>query len=144
MSTPEAILIVDDDSLEADLIDRGFRKAGFNHPVRVVTSGDDARSYLRGDGPYAERDKYPLPRLMILDHRMAGESGWDVLRWVRQQPELQTLVVVVFSGSDDPQVRNQALELGANAYHIKPQDSEEYQSTLKRVGEFWLVRPHLT
>jgi len=144
VSGREAILIVNDDSLEGDLITRAFRKAGFNNTVRVLTSGEEARSYLRGDGHYGDRQKFPMPRLMILDHRMAGDSGWEILRWVRAEPELRTLVVIVFSGSEDPAGEKQALHLGANAYHRKPDDSEGYEATLKRIGEFWLLGPELT
>ena len=137
----EAILVVDDDPVEAELITRAFRKAGFGNLVRVAAGCDKAKSYLRGDGLHADREKFPLPRLMILDHGMAGETGREVLKWVRQNAALRNLVVIVFSGSDDPDVEQQALRLGANGYHKKPQNWEEYEAILRSLGELWLRGP---
>jgi CheY-like chemotaxis protein len=138
-----AILIVDDEALEAELITRGFRKAGFENPVRVATGSEEAKAYLCAEGPYGDREKFPRPRLVILDHRMAGASGWEVLKWMRRDESFKEIAVVVFSGSDDPQLEAEALELGANAYHKKPQSSEDYDGILKRLGEFWLLGPGL-
>jgi len=133
------ILIIDDDSAEAELIVRAFRKSGFDNPMHAVTDGDEAKKYLRGEGQYLDRKRFPFPRLVLLDHRMPGTSGWEVLQWFRKDPQFMQLVVVIFSGSHNPDDEKRALELGANAFHIKPQSSEEYESVLKRVAEFWLL-----
>ena len=134
-----AVLIIDDDSAEAELIVRAFRKSGFENPVHAVTDGDEAKKYLRGEGQYLDRKRFPMPRLILLDHRMPGTGGWEVLQWLRKDPQFMQLFVIIFSGSHNPEDERKALELGANGFHIKPQSSEEYEAVLKRLGQFWLL-----
>ena len=79
---------------------------------RFETIGDPggALRYLGGEGQYANRTKFPFPDLILLDHKMPGD-GWEIIEWVRQRPELRSLPVVVFSGSDDPNHQKKALAL---------------------------------
>ncbi len=138
MKTGRAILIVDDDATEAMLIARAFRKAGLENPTHTVLDADEAKNYLKGNGKYADREQFPMPGLVLLDQSLPGAAEWEVLRWIRAEPALKTTAVVVFSGSENPQHMTGAIELGANAYQVKPQDSDEYQAVLKRVAEQWL------
>jgi Response regulators consisting of a CheY-like receiver domain and a winged-helix DNA-binding domain len=143
-SPTRPILVVDDDSNEVQLIGRALRKAGFDSQLQVACTAEEALDYLQGNGKYANREEFPIPALVVLDHKMPGSSDWEVLRWVRSQPKFQALVVVIFSGSDDPQNEKKAYELGANAYHIKPQSFEEYTQVVRRIGEFWIARGGLS
>lgn len=69
---------------------------------------------------------------------MLGMSGFEVLGWVRKQPQFASLPVVVFTGSEYPGDRQKAEDLGANAYEINPQASEEFIQVVKKIGDFWL------
>jgi len=132
------ILLVDDSPQDAELVERALREAGFDNPIHPVQRAEDAIRYLSGEGEYADRAKFPLPRLMLLDPRMVGVSGWEVLEWVRKRPSLRFLPVIVFSGSGYSGDAEKARQLGANAYEVKPQAFEELVQVVKRVGEFWL------
>src|SRR5438094_370824 len=110
------ILLADDSANNAEFIKRAFRAAGYDNPIQAVCRGEEAIEYLKGEGEYSDRAKFPLPALLLLDTRMTGISGWEVLRWVRQQPEFASLFVVVFTGSEYPGDRQKAQDLGANAY----------------------------
>ena len=129
--------MVEDSGNDAALIRVAFRKAGFEERFQTVGRPGEALRYLKGEGEYADRAKFPFPDLILLDHKMPGD-GWEVIEWVRAQPKLELLPVVVFSGSDDPNHQKKALELGANAYHVKPQSFERFTATVKRICEFWL------
>ena len=131
------ILVVEDSGNDAALIRVAFRKAGFEDYFQTVGRPAEALRYLRGEGEYADRKKFPFPDLILLDHKMPGD-GWEIIEWVRQQRELAHLPVVVFSGSEDPNHQKKAYDLGANAYHIKPHNLEEFTETVKRIGELWL------
>ena len=131
------ILVVEDSGDDAVLIRVAFRKAGFDDPFQTVGHPGEALRYLKGEGEYADRVRFPFPDLILLDHKMPGD-GWEVIEWVRQQRELAYLPVVVFSGSEDPNHQKKAYDLGANAYHIKPHNLEEFTETLKKIGELWL------
>jgi len=137
--TKPVILVVDDDSRDALLITRAFRESGFPHIVHVVTSAVDALKYLCGDEPYGDRLKFPTPDLVTLDSRMPESGDWEVLVWVRQQSELRKLPVVIFCGSGRASDEKLALDLGANAYHLKPHDFDEFVRTVGRIGRKWLA-----
>jgi CheY-like chemotaxis protein len=83
-----------------------------------MTDGEETIAYLKGDGKYADRRKYPLPDLLLLDLKMPRLDGFQVLQWLRANP-FPRLVVAVLSGSDDPEQMAQALDLGAHFFHTK-------------------------
>jgi len=131
------VLVIEDSAQDAGLIRIAFEKAGFDNPVRVLHDPQEALRYLAAEGEYSDRGACPMPGLVMLDHKMPGD-GWPVIEYVRSRADLEWLPVVVFSGSDDPIHQEKARSLGANAYHVKPQDFGEFIGTIKRIGDFWL------
>ena len=117
---PPAILLVDDNPHDVVLLRLAFRRVGIIDPIKLVKNGVEALRYLRGEGPYADRHLYPQPTLMLLDLKMPLGSGFDVLRWVRQQPAFENLTIVVMSGSKVNDDLRQAYQLGADSYLVKP------------------------
>src|SRR2546422_1379981 len=91
MLNGEFILLVDDNPDDVLLIQRAFHKAGVRDALKVVRDGDQAIQYLSGSGPYADRQSFPLPFLVLLDLKMPGTDGFDVLEWTRAQPEFKRL-----------------------------------------------------
>ena|ERR1051326_6608859 len=132
------VLLADDNANNAELIRMSFRKAGYDNPIQGFCRGEEAIEYLKGEGEYSDRAKFPLPALLLLDTRMPGLSGWDVLKWVRQQSQFASLPIVVFTGSEYPGDRQKAEDLGANAYLVKPQTFVEFTNAVKKIADFWL------
>lgn len=97
-----------------------FELARIPDTVRGVKNGEEAIRYLRGEGPYADRATHPLPELVLLDLRLPGMHGFEVLRWIRQQPKLAKLPVVVVTGMETASDARRAQELGASAFMTKP------------------------
>ncbi|MCK5545342.1 MAG: response regulator, partial [Desulfobulbaceae bacterium] len=89
------ILLVEDNPNDVILIERAFRKANIANPLQRVTDGEQAVAYLAGERPYAERARCPLPVLMLLDLKLPRKSGLEVLEWLRDQPSLKRLPVIV-------------------------------------------------
>ncbi len=114
------ILLVDDSENDALLMCTVFDRAGLGQPLRFARDGDQAIAYLRGDGVYRDRAQFPLPTVMLLDLNMPGKNGFDVLRWVRQEPALKRLCVYVLSASSREEDIQRACDLGANSYLVKP------------------------
>src|SRR5258708_6182024 len=131
-SLKRTILLADDSYDNAELVRVAFRKAGYDNPIQAVCRGEEAVDYLKGEGKYADREVFPLPHLVLLDTRMPGMSGWEVLRWVRQQPGFELLPVIVFTGSERPGDKQKAEALGANAYETKPQAFDEFVQVIKK------------
>ena len=120
MAEDKLILLVEDNDDDVSLIERAFRKAQIENRVVVVNDGDEALSYLNGEGVYADRVAHPLPSLVLLDLKMPRRNGFEVLSWIRSQPGLKDLQVVILTGSLEKKDVSRASELGANSFLIKP------------------------
>ncbi len=133
------ILLAEDNSTDALMIRRAFRKANLLNPIQVVDDGDKAVAYLSGQGPYADREKCPFPVLLLLDLKLPRRSGLEVLEWLRQQKSLKRLPVVVLTSSKESSDVNRAYDLGANSYLVKPVDFDPLLEMVKALGLYWLV-----
>src|SRR5262245_1216474 len=102
MNAKQTILLVDDSEDDLLLMKHAFQAADFKPAVRTVNNAEDAIAYLTGDGLYGHRDKYPLPTVMLLDLNMPRMTGFDLLSWVRRQPLMKRLSIIVFSASARP------------------------------------------
>lgn len=120
----ETVLLVEDNPGDALLIQRAFRKANLSNPIQIVKDGEEAVAYLAGQNIYADRGRWPLPGLILLDLKLPRKSGFEVLAWLRQQLELKHLPVVVLTASKAPADLKRAYDLGANSYLVKPVTSE--------------------
>ena len=131
------ILHVEDDPNDVLLVQRALKKA--NAPVQIhsVNDGDGALAYLNGADHFADREKSPLPDLVLLDLKMPRKSGLEVLGWIREQSKFKRTIVVVFTSSKHDQDINRAYELGANSYLVKPVGFESLLETMKEVIHYW-------
>jgi CheY-like chemotaxis protein len=118
----QPILLVENNQDDILLILRAFQRASVNRRVQAVTSGMDAAAYLQGAPPYGDREKHPLPALVLLDIKIPGMDGFEVLRWIRRQGQFFELCVVMLTASDHISDANQAYHLGANSFLVKPLD----------------------
>jgi CheY-like chemotaxis protein len=91
------VLIAEDIENDLVMLRRAFRQASIMAPIQYVTDGEQAIAYLKGEGKFARRDEFPLPDLLLLDLKMPRKSGFDVLEWLRTQPSLRHLRVVVLT-----------------------------------------------
>jgi CheY-like chemotaxis protein len=140
------ILVADDDSGDVLLLQRAFRKANLANPLHVVPDGEAAIEYLAGAGPYSNRDDHPLPVLLLLDLKMPRKSGFEVLEWIRSQPGLRRLRVVILSSSGQSADVDRAHDLGANSYLVKPPTFADLVAMVENLGAYWMImaeRPEL-
>ena len=138
-----AILLVEDDEADIFLLRRAFRNARIANPLIEVRDGQAAIQYLSGEGDYADRARYPIPFLILLDLRLPKLSGFEVIAWMRDQPQLANLIVVVLTASDHVPDVTRARDLGANSYLVKPGNFEELVEMVKRIKGRWLLLDRL-
>jgi CheY-like chemotaxis protein len=138
----KTILLVEDEPTDAFFFSHCVKKAGLAHPVQIAQDGREALDYLKGSGQFADREKYPLPCLVILDLKLPHTTGFEVLEHLRQHPKLRSLIVVVLTSSSSHQDIEKAYELGAKAYLIKPTDSHQLLQIVKALSDFWLTHNH--
>jgi len=131
------VLLVEDDLNDIFLVKRAFKIAKMENPLQVVTDGQEAIQYLRGDGKYSDRTAHPLPKLIVMDIKMPRKTGFEVLEWVKRDGPLRRIPVIIVSSSDNPTDINRAYELGANAYMVKPVDFKEVEHLFSSITHYW-------
>ena len=134
----KVILLAEDEEDYVLLIRKAFRQADIPTVLHVVDSGKELRMYLEGKAKYADREEYPLPDLLLVDIKLPGYSGLEVLSWVRAEPGLCRLRVIVLTSSDRIKDVNDAYRLGANSFLVKPYDFMDLVRLATLVEEFWL------
>jgi len=128
---------VEDNPDDAFFVERAFKKVGMAGMLRTVSHGEEAVEYLLGRGQFKNEREYPPPELMLLDLKLPRMSGFEVLEWLREQPRLKRLPVVVLSSSAQDSDVNKAYELGANSYLVKPISFEDLVDMLGTLGHYW-------
>ena len=129
------ILLADDDADYALLVQEALHQAGMFNPVELVSNGLEAVEFLKGEGPYAHLGHHQPPAMVILDLRLPIKHGYDVLRWIRRQPELKTVPVVILSGSGFENEARTAYDLGASVYLVKPTQFQHLVQSIERLRD---------
>ncbi|HXT11973.1 MAG TPA: response regulator [Candidatus Angelobacter sp.] len=132
------ILLAEDEDDYVFLIRKAFSEANIQNPLQVVSTGTEAMAYLKGEGKFANRDEYPVPDLLLLDLRLPGFSGFEIIGWVRSHASLSGLRIIVLTSSDQMRDVNDAYRLGANSFLMKPYDFQDLVYFSKLIQEYWL------
>lgn len=131
------MLLFEDDDNDAFLLQRALKKANINNPVRRVTDGQEGIDYLAGVGPYADRGKFPFPRVVLLDLKMPRKGGIEVLEWMKSHPEFKVIPTIIFTASKEQQDVAMSYGLGANCFITKPSKFEDLEHLMHILHEFW-------
>ena len=127
---PNRILHVEDSADDVTLVGLAFRKAGIPVEIEVAYDGDQAVDVL------ASRTS-PLPHCVLLDIKLPTKTGLELLSWIRSQPRLKRLPVVMLTSSQLPKDINDAYDLGANSYLVKPPSLEMLVSLAQTIAHYW-------
>ena len=136
------ILLVEDDTGSVFFFQHVAEKIGMTNPLHVATDGQEALNYLEGIGEFADRHKFPLPGLVLLDLKLPRASGFDVLRRIRASANLRKLIVIMLTASASDNDVQEAYALGANAYLVKPLQLEHLEAIARTIKDFWLTHNH--
>jgi CheY-like chemotaxis protein len=133
------ILHVEDDPNDALLFQHACRKAGVRFELHAVSDGDEAISYLRGTESFSDRNKHPMPELILLDLKMPRLSGFDLLAWLRQEATFKKLPVIVLTSSNHETDVKRAYDLGANSYLVKPVGFDALVEVARTIHGYWMT-----
>jgi CheY-like chemotaxis protein len=135
----KTILIVEDTEDDVFFLKRALKDSGIEHPFNVVVDGQQALDYFQGKGEYADRSKHPLPFLVLLDLKLPYVMGLDVLKWIREQPEHNSTLIVVLTSSQQNRDMEETFRLGGNAYMIKPPSRAKLLEMIENLRDKWLA-----
>ena len=132
------ILLADDSIDERFLAERALNRI-LAPPscVRVVSCGEEAISYMIGEGKFSDREAYPFPTLVITDLKMPHGDGFHILEFLRENPAWSVVPRVVFSASDHEDDIRTAFLLGASAYHVKSSTMAEMEAEMRQILSYW-------
>jgi CheY-like chemotaxis protein len=133
---PGTVLIADDGPDDLQLTRRVVAAVCPELCIKSVMSSEEMISYLEGENWFSNRSDFPYPIFVLLDLRMPGMRGFDVLRWLRDHPPHNILPVVVLTVSGEPVVVQRAYELGARSFLTKPIKPDELREITSRFQEW--------
>ena len=133
------ILLVDDNKMDVALSLDAFREAHLANKVQVAHDGTEALQYLFGEGEYSDRGIYPIPDIILLDLKMPGISGQDVLKKLKNTEKLKRIPVIILTSSKDEGDRAMSYDLGANSYLVKPVSFDGFINVIKTVTNYWIT-----
>lgn len=142
-SAKATVLYVEDDPNDRLFVERAFKKAGIPIELHAVASGEEAVSYLSAGGAYSDRERFPAPVFVLLDLKLTGMSGFDILEWARKQAESKLLPIAILTSSREGADVKRAYEAGATTYFVKPADTEDLHALIKTLAGYWFVHAML-
>ena len=132
------ILQVEDTEEDVLLMEYAFKESGLAAMLRAVPHGRAAMDYISGGEQYEDRSRFPLPHLILLDWKLPGIGGLEVLQWIRNDSEQKNVPVIVLTSSAQTHDVEAAYSSGANAFITKPSGVLELIEMLRALNVFWL------
>lgn len=133
---PIEVLLVEDDPGDVLMTREAFADYKIANRLTVVTNGEDALAYMHKQGAFADA---PTPDLVLLDLNLPRRNGREVLRDVKQDPDLRRVPVVVLTTSDAEEDILASYDLHANAYVRKPVDFEQFVAAVRAIDDFFIT-----
>jgi CheY-like chemotaxis protein len=133
------ILLVEDDPDDLELTRRALQEERVCNMIHIARDGEEALDFLFCRGAFRDRDPKCQPKLILLDLKLPKVDGLEVLREIRRNPRTKILPVVILTSSKQESDMVQGYCLGVNSYIQKPVDFDQFRSTVKRLGYYWLV-----
>ena len=133
------VLHVEDDPNDVLLVQRAIRKAKLALQLTCVSDGELALAYLAGEEIYGDRERFPIPSLILLDLKIPRRSGLEVLQWLRSHPGLKRIPVAVLTSSRHERDIDAAYEAGANSYLVKPVGFDALLGLVELLHTYWFV-----
>lgn len=142
----KCILLVEDNTDDEILTMMAFKENNIMNTIMVAHDGVEALDYLFATGKFANRDRYQLPQVVLLDLKLPKIDGLEILHQIRTNELTRLLPVVILTSSKEDMDMFQSYQFGANSYIRKPVDFEQFSQSIKQLGLYWLVlneTPHI-
>jgi Response regulators consisting of a CheY-like receiver domain and a winged-helix DNA-binding domain len=139
MEMQAQILLVEDNHMDVVLTLDAFREAKLKNKVNVARNGQEALDYLFGHGKFSDRKEYPMPTLILLDLKMPGIDGFEVLRQIKRTEILKRIPVIILTSSKEEGDRALTYDIGANSYLLKPVSFDGFVSVVKKIEDYWFT-----
>ncbi len=136
------ILLVEDNPADIELTLLALQAHKLANRICVVRDGAEALDFLFCRGAHSQRKPYEAPRLVLLDLKLPKVNGLEVLKEIKNDPELRTIPVVALTSSKEERDLIESYQLGVNSYIQKPVDFDQFRKVVGQAGLYWLVVNH--
>jgi CheY-like chemotaxis protein len=136
---PSDILLVEDEPAHAELTKRAIRKAGNANRIHVASDGENALDYLHNRGKYEDKVKYPMPGLILLDIKLPGIDGIEILKKIKEDPLLKRIPVIMLTTSERDEDIVRSYDYYANSYLTKPVGFKEFEEKIMQIDFYWMI-----
>lgn len=137
MEKTAILLLVEDNPMDVALTLDAFTQAKLKNRMMVARNGQEALDYLFGREKYADRKLFPMPNLILLDLKMPGIDGFEVLRQIKQTEKLRRIPVVILTSSKEEGDRTMSYDIGANSYLLKPISFDGFIEVVRKIDDYW-------
>jgi CheY-like chemotaxis protein len=131
------LLVVEDSNEDFEALQRLLRKSPVSIPIQRCVNGEQALAFLYRTGSYVDREITPRPGLIVLDLNLPGTDGREVLRRIKQDTNLKTIPVVVFTTSNNPKDIEDCYKYGVNSYIVKPINFAQLKQDIQTLVDYW-------
>jgi len=139
MDKEALILLVEDNKMDVALTLDAFREARLDNKIQVAHNGEEALEYLFGEGDFADRNSYPLPNIILLDLKMPGIDGFEVLRRIKNTEGIKRIPIIILTSSKEEGDRAMSYDHGANSYLVKPVSFDDFLEVVKKITDYWIT-----
>jgi CheY-like chemotaxis protein len=131
------ILLVEDNEADIKLTLIAFESGNFPNRIHVVQDGEEALNYIYGRGNFEDREKYPVPDIILLDINLPKFNGFTVLKQLKNDPEFHKIPVIILTSSSYENDIASSYNFGATSYIQKPVDFEEFYEIVSGFNTYW-------
>jgi len=133
------ILLVEDNPDDVELTRRALKKGKVANNLYIVRDGEEALDFLFHKGEYADKKKYRIPGLILLDINLPKRNGIEVLQKIKTEPILKRVPVIMLTTSKRDEDIIQSYDLGVNSYIMKPVEFDKFIQTIKNIELYWIL-----
>lgn len=139
MTQEVEILLVEDNTHEAQLTIRSFKKNNLANRLLHIQDGEDALDFIFARGHYSQRKPGQGIKLILLDLKLPKVDGLEILRAIKGDPQTMVIPVIMLTSSRQEQDVIASYKLGVNSYIVKPVDFESFSKAVTALGMYWMI-----
>jgi CheY-like chemotaxis protein len=134
---PIVILVADDDEEDRMLVKEALEESRLANNLQFVVDGEDLLAYLRNQGKYADKQRYPTPGLILLDLNMPRKDGREAVKEIKNDPHLRIIPIVVLTTSKAEEDVIKTYDLGVSSFITKPVTFSSLVDIMQTLGKYW-------
>lgn len=133
------ILLIEDNPRDVEMTLRALKKNRITNNIKVVNDGAEALDFLFNKGKFSDMEIPNRPRIILLDLKLPKVDGIEVLRTIKNDPQLKVIPTIILTSSREERDIVESYRLGVNSYIVKPVEFDTFVEAIREIGLYWLI-----